>query len=314
MMTRVLAPSRLHFGLFHVPPSREAHPDQRSFGGLGLMIDKPAVVVTVKRAETWQFEGFLASRAQLFAMRCQQAYGPAPSSAFQVLVEQCPAEHTGLGVGTQLGLAVAKGLDVGLGRLNTTSTELAPRVGRGERSAIGVHGFDLGGVIVELGKLPGEQVSPLFAQVGLPQGWRVVLFMPPVPDSWHGTRERMAFSEAMPGNPRALRELAETAILPSARSGDLRAFGESVHEFNRRAGEPFTAVQGGAYASPVIAELIADLRRLGIHGVGQSSWGPTVFAIVDDSDTALSLVLRFRHRFPVAVARVSGGHRVEMLE
>jgi len=53
------------------------------------------------------------------------------------------------------------------------------------------------------------------------------------------------------------------------------------------------------------------VRKLGIRGVGQSSWGPTAFAVVPDSDTALSLVLRFKARMPVSVARVSGGHRVE---
>jgi len=57
--------------------------------------------------------------------------------------------------------------------------------------------------------------------------------------------------------------------------------------------------------------LIAELRRAGVRAVGQSSWGPTAFAVVGDSDTALSLVLRHRSRMPVAVARVSSGHRVE---
>jgi predicted sugar kinase len=91
----------------------------------------------------------------------------------------------------------------------------------------------------------------------------------------------------------------------------LAAFGDAVHEFNRRAGEPFAAAQGGAYASPAIAELIVELRALGIRGVGQSSWGPTVFAMVPDSDTALSLVLRYRSRLPVSTAGISAGHRVE---
>ena len=58
-MTRVTAPSRLHFGLFHVPAAGLTHwpgPDDepglpvRSFGGVGLMIDRPGVVVTVRPA------------------------------------------------------------------------------------------------------------------------------------------------------------------------------------------------------------------------------------------------------------------------
>src|SRR5262245_46303407 len=173
-MTRVTAPSRLHFGLFHVPtdgfthwPTTGGGPGLpvRAFGGVGLMVDQPGVVVTVRPADSWQFEGMLASRAQVFALRFTASLPEADRRPFQVLVERCPAEHTGLGVGTQLGLAVAKALAVACGEPELTSAELAARVGRGERSAIGVHGFDRGGLLVDAGKLPGEAVSPLLAHV-----------------------------------------------------------------------------------------------------------------------------------------------------
>ena len=310
-MIRVIAPSRLHFGLFHVPARGEWQTGERAFGGVGLMIDSPAVVVTVQPAGSWQFEGRLASRAQAFAMRFGEARTEGQLRPFRVLVEQCPDEHTGLGVGTQLALAVSKALAVSGGRGDLTAVELAARVGRGERSAIGVHGFDRGGLLVEAGKLVGESVSPLAAHLILPPAWRVVRFRPPAP-AWHGDRERAAFASAHGGDPDALRQLAENTILPAARAGDLAAFGDALYEFNRRAGEPFAAAQGGTYASPGVGELIDELRGRGIRGVGQSSWGPTVFAIVGDSDTALSLVLQYRSRLPVNVARVSGGHRVEV--
>jgi beta-ribofuranosylaminobenzene 5'-phosphate synthase len=308
-MIRVVAPSRLHFGLFHVPAAGEKRTCNREFGGVGLMIDAPGVVVTAKPADAWRFEGPLASRAQEFAMRFMQSLPEAEHRPFQVLVEQCPAEHTGLGVGTQLALAVTKALAVAVGCADN-SVALATRVGRGERSAVGVHGFDCGGLLVDMGKLPGDGVSPIVAHVRLPAAWRIVLFTPPVPADWHGLRERDAFAKAQGGDPIALQRIAETAILPAAQAGDLDGFGEAVHEFNRLAGEPFARAQGGPYSSPVIAELIADVRQIGVRGVGQSSWGPTVFAIVGDSDTALSLVLRFRTRVGVRVARVSGGHLI----
>jgi beta-RFAP synthase len=310
-MIRVAAPSRLHFGLFHVPPEGDARPDERVYGGVGMMIEAPAVVVTAQSASTWQFEGPGASRAQEFAMRFMQSLPEAGRHNFQVLIERCPEEHAGLGVGTQLALAVAKALSVASGASRLTSCELAIRVGRGERSAIGVHGFDRGGLIVEAGKHPGEEIAPLLAHEPLPSAWRVVLFRPPAP-AWHGDRERAAFASASPGDPDALRAIAESSIVPAARSGDLDAFGEAVHEFNRRAGEPFSRAQGGPYASPAVADLIAELRSLGTSAAGQSSWGPTVFAIVPDNDAALSLVPRFRNRLPVTVSRPSVGHRMEI--
>ena len=243
-------------------------------------------------------------------MRLSQSLPEAERRPLQVLVEQCPAEHTGLGVGTQLALAVAKAVSVATGSRDLTALELASRVGRGERSAIGIHGFDRGGLLVEGGKCAGEAISPLIEQVEFPAAWRIVLLTPPGA-VWHGDRERAAFATATPGEPDALRRIVENEILPAAQASDLNAFGDAVYEFNRRAGEPFAIAQGGAYASPAIAELIAELRQIGIRGVGQSSWGPTVFAIVPDSDTALSLVLRYRSRLPLTVSRTSKGHRVE---
>nr|AAS88968.1 beta-ribofuranosylaminobenzene 5'-phosphate synthase [Gemmata sp. Wa1-1] len=310
-MIRVVAPSRLHFGLFRVPVVGESEAGARAFGGAGLMIDHPGVVVTVRPADSWQFEGPLASRAQIFAMRFMLALPEERRRPFQVLVERCPAEHTGLGVGTQLGLAVAKALAVANREGELPSTELAARIGRGERSAIGVYGFDRGGLLIDSGKLPGEDLSPLLARVSLPDEWRVVLFTPAVAAHWHGPNERQAFATAVPGDPEALRRLAETALLPAAQRGDIDMFGDAVHEFNRKAGEPFSAAQGGEYASPDIAALIENVRACGVRGAGQSSWGPTVFAIVSDSDTALSLVLRFRSRVPCFVTRISAGYRTD---
>src|SRR5262249_56077258 len=99
-------------------------------------------------------------------------------------------------------------------------------------------------------------------------------------------------------------------VVGAGGSGGWDACGGGVQEFNGRAGEPFAAAQGGPYASSEIADLIAEVRRAGVRGVGQSSWGPTVFAVVGDGDSALSLVLRFRGRMPVTVGRVSAGHAV----
>jgi beta-RFAP synthase len=228
----------------------------------------------------------------------------------QVLVERCPREHTGLGVGTQLALAVGKAIAVATGR-HPTAVELATAIGRGHRSAVGTHGFDRGGLLIDAGKCAGEPVAPILAQIHLPEAWRVVLFTPPVADSWSGDREAAAFTHPSPGQSVALRDLAETILVPAARKGDLVTFGGAVYEFNRRAGEPFAAVQGGTYSSPAISELITDLRRLGVHAVGQSSWGPTVFAVTPDPDAANWLAGRFVGRLPVTVTRISAGHRVE---
>jgi beta-RFAP synthase len=310
-MTRVTAPSRLHFGLFHVPAGGDPAP-ARAFGGVGLLIDQPGLVVSARPADSWQFEGPLASRAQVFAHRFLA--GRPEARPLQVLVERAPAEHTGLGVGTQLGLAVAKALAVEAGEPDLTAPELAVCVGRGERSAIGVHGFDRGGLIVEPGKLPGEAVSPLLTRVLLPEWWRVAVLRPNVGAAWHGGREREAFAAAAPrpaGLTDALCRIALLGMLPAAVAGDLTGFGDAVYEFNRRAGEPFAASQGGAYADPAVAALVDAVRGLGVRGVGQSSWGPSVFAVVGSADEAAALVKALPGGVRGWVARASAGHSVD---
>jgi beta-ribofuranosylaminobenzene 5'-phosphate synthase len=293
-VTRVVAPSRLHFGLLGLPaegrdrwPGAEGAPGLpvRHFGGVGLMVERPGLAIKVEGAPTWSASGPLAPRALEFAKQAVESLPVRERRPFRVTMEAAAEEHTGLGVGTQLGLAVAKGVAVESGHADWPATELAVRIGRGERSAIGVHGFERGGLIVEGGKLPGEAISPLVGRYELPPSWAVLLFTPDAGSEWHGGRERLAFARLShlgpaPADTDALCRLVLTAMLPALASADLQGFGEAVYEFNARVGDAFAAAQGGRYASPAVAACVARLRALGVTGVGQSSWGPTVFALV----------------------------------
>jgi beta-ribofuranosylaminobenzene 5'-phosphate synthase len=319
-MTRVTTPSRLHFGLLSLPggparwPGLDGEPGLpvRHFGGVGLMIDRPGLSVRVEPAADWAASGPLADRALGFARRVVETLPLARRRAFRVAVEHAPAEHTGLGVGTQLGLAVTKAIAAETGSA-WSAAELASRAGRGERSAIGVHGFEHGGLVVEGGKAPGEPLAPLVARLDFPADWAVVLFTPAGP-SWHGGREHEAFARLAAAGPSAaetevLCRLVLTGLLPALAAADLESFGQAVYEFNARAGDAFAAAQGGRYAGPAVAELVNRLRAAGVHGVGQSSWGPTVFAITS-RDEAHQLSGRFGD-VPAVLSRASTGARVE---
>ena len=106
-MTRVVAPSRLHFGLLHVPVAGLIHwPDGtpvRHFGGLGLMIDRPGLEVRVEPADEWSATGPLADRALGFAYRLTGCKPDFAGRHFRIDVIHAPPEHVGLGVGTQFG-------------------------------------------------------------------------------------------------------------------------------------------------------------------------------------------------------------------
>jgi predicted sugar kinase len=64
------------------------------------------------------------------------------------------------------------------------------------------------------------------------------------------------------------------------------------------AGSLFASVQGGPYRNAVIAQTVDGLRRLGVQGAGQSSWGPTVFGFVQDPDQATYVQNQLRRRQP----------------
>jgi predicted sugar kinase len=94
-----------------------------------------------------------------------------------------------------------------------------------------------------------------------------------------------------------LEQLAESAILPAAERDDVVTFGDALYDYGRLAGECFAAVQGGPYASAEIAACVEKLRSLGVRGVGQSSWGPTVFAVTANEAHANEVIARM-HAMP----------------
>ncbi|WP_020474809.1 beta-ribofuranosylaminobenzene 5'-phosphate synthase family protein [Zavarzinella formosa] len=302
-MTRVQAPNRLHFGLLSLPVEEftcwpgldgETGLPVRHFGGVGLMIDHPGLAVRVEPADEWTGEGVVGGRAMALAQRFVNTLPEHEQRPFAVRVEQAPTEHIGLGVGTQLGLAVVKAVAVETGHSDWNAVELARRVGRGERSAIGVHGFSSGGLIVEGGKQPGEAISPLVCRVTFPADWAILLCMPEDSANWFGIRERQAFARLSrlaptPAETETLCRVVLMNMLPALASGNLEAFGDALHEFNARVGDIFAPAQGGRYGSPAIAECVKNLRSAGLRGVGQSSWGPTVFAVVPRAEAAMRL-------------------------
>ena len=273
---RVTAPSRLHFGLLSFGQSCE-----RQFGGVGVMLDSPGLEIEFAPAESFAATGPLAARAAEFAHRVCRYLQHEPFPA-QVHIRRAPPDHVGLGTGTQLGMSVAAGLHA-LWNLEATTEQLAASVERGERSAIGVHGFRLGGLIVEAGKGPGESLGPLVARVALPETWRFVLLRPQHPAGISGHAERQAFAQLPPvplETTARLRDELYNNLLPAAQAGDFTGFSRSLYTYGLTAGECFAARQGGPFASSTIEQLVTIARRLGVEGVGQSSWGPTLFALL----------------------------------
>jgi beta-RFAP synthase len=309
----VHAASRLHFGLLSFG-DRHA----RQYGGIGAMVTRPGLIVRFTRSDAFATSGPLAERVHGFARQWANyhRFDELPHCAIDVL--SAPREHIGLGVGTQLAMATAAGLSA-LHHLPTQSAgELAASVGRTGRSAVGTYGFTLGGLIAERGKLPGEPLSPLDCHLDLPPDWRFVLIAPRDVAGIANDQERTAFAN-LPAVPAAvtadLTRLARERLLPAAAQGDFATFAASVYQYGRHSGECFASLQGGPYNGPRLAALVAHLRSHGVIGVGQSSWGPTIYVLARDDAEAQQVAALSRAQEPDAelwiAAPANQGARIE---
>lgn len=287
-MIRVEAPSRLHFGFLN-PPGAVAEETRtlRSFGGVGLMIREPALRLRAEPATEWEAAGPDAERALVFAQRFAEHADPRRVQKMRLVIEQAPPAHAGLGSGTQLGLAVAQALAVAWGLQALDAPTLARYVSRGRRSALGIHGFASGGLLVEAGKCRPDEIAPLVARHDFPEEWAILLVTPRRETGLHGAEEIDAFrqlsaSRQPEDRTDRLCRLVLLELLPSLLDHDMEGFGEALYAFNHLVGECFAAVQGGIYAGPLVGAAVDFLRQEGIRGVAQSSWGPTVAAVSDD--------------------------------
>ena len=278
---RLRTPSRLHFGLLGWGPQ-----SPRQFGGVGLMIDSPGIELTAEPAPAWSAEGPLASRALDVARRVAarlEASG-IPATPARMTILHAPEEHVGLGVGTQLSLAVAR-LILSLAGVSDLSTAtLADLSGRGRRSGIGLHGFTHGGLIVDGGRRTELGVPPLLAHLAFPSNWSVLVILPERSQGLHGPDEARAFA-ALPPIPDSVTDhlcrLVLLGLLPAVLERDFVSFGDSLAAMQRHVGHGFAPVQGGTFAHPELETIVTQLKNEGFRGAGQSSWGPTLYAFSD---------------------------------
>jgi beta-RFAP synthase len=286
----VEAPSRLHFGLLSFGLA-----GVRPFGGLGVMIDAPTTRVRVTPAAAFAAVGPNAERVTALVDRLQHAYLWPTLPDCRVEVLDTPPAHAGFGTGTQLALSVATAVLSWQGDDLPAVDDLAHVVGRGLRSAIGAWGFALGGLIVEGGHPPlgAPRISPLIERCELPSDWRWVLVTPRSDQGMSGAAEREAFARLPAVSAAVTGRLCDELwyeLHPAARNGDYARFAASLYRYGVTAGECFAAVQGGPFASDREAALVQRIRALGVSGVGQSSWGPTVFALLPNEVAAHELV------------------------
>jgi beta-RFAP synthase len=258
----------------------------RRFGSLGLALDAPQTRLVLRRAAADRIAGPERARAGRYLADIAAALGLPGGHA--LAIEAAMPAHAGLGSGTQLALAVATAARRLHGLPDDPAADAA-RLGRGTRSGIGIALFAAGGCVLDGGRGARDAPPPCLARLAVPAEWRVLLLLDPARAGVSGAAERAAFA-ALPAMPEpvagALCRLVLMQALPALAEADLPGFGNAVTRLQQAVGDYFAPAQGGRFASPLVAGALERLERLGAHGLGQSSWGPSGFAFAADPDQA----------------------------
>ena len=298
------APARLHLGFLDPAGSLG-----RRFGSLGLMLNGFDTEVELTASPTMQVTASSAvqraeiERAGAYLHSLQRHSGRREPLHLRLL-RVAPA-HAGFGSGTQLALAIARAF-AQWHALDVSTPTLAQWLGRGLRSGIGIAGFDHGGLLVDGGPLADGAPAPLLARVALPGAWRVLVVQDESRKGLSGTAERDGLAALAPLPQALAADICHQVlmrVLPGAAGAEFAPFAAGITRIQRVLGEHFAPAQGGsAYTSAAVGRLIEWIGTQGgarddatshaqpAAALGQSSWGPTGFAILPSQARAEAIV------------------------
>lgn len=307
---RIAAPARLHLGFLD-----PAGTLGRRYGSLGLVVEGRDTVIELAAATSDRIVSReapeLIERARAFVETLRERTVRAEPLCLQL--EQSPPAHAGFGSGTQLALAIGRAFARWQG-LEVSSAQLARWLGRGARSGVGIAAFDAGGLLVDGG--PGEDgaPAPLLARVSFPEAWRVVLVQDSRQSGLAGMAEKRALAE-LPALPR------ETAadichevlmrIMPGAASAEFATFAAGLTHMQQLLGAHFAPAQAGsAWTSAAVGRVLESIGAAHGAAIGQSSWGPTGFAILPSQLEAQAALDALRGADPaLSISIVRGRNR-----
>lgn len=198
---------------------------------------------------------------------------------------------------------------------------LTQAAGRGLRSAIGLCGFLHGGLILDGGyavdaaqggkvdSASWHNVRPLEVQrTPIASAWRVVLIVPQHRQAVSGAKETEWMTElgSLPNPHRNdMLALAQEAFSLASHSHRFDDFTRCLDRYMELAGQLFRRYQGGLYNGEDVAAAVDDARRIGLRGIGQSSWGPTVFGFAETPGLAQHYAAQLTDLHPEWCVRVA---------
>ncbi len=268
--------SRLHFGLICGTKSTGWE-----FGGIGMMLRKPgwrlSLVSGPSENDQITASPHTATRIREFLKAIRHT--TSLQTIHLAVTEEVPF-HTGLGGGTQLGLAIAAAAQL-LTNQNAVNDPylLASLANRAERSAIGTAGFRDGGFLIDHGFSVEPESARRVDRIAIPEEWRFLIVRPLEAQGLSGDRERNFFNQKKLMPPTLVQQLSEQIshrIAPAIQHQQFEQFATSLESYGRAVGQFYATEQGDIFAHPSIRKLAAELAAQGVDGTAQSSWGPGI--------------------------------------
>lgn len=306
LMTKVLIKStaRLHMGFFDLHGGLG-----RKFGSIGLSLATPSIELSARFSDKLHVTGAASAIDKVSTIAQQLITRLNIKGSVSLDIGQHIPEHAGLGSGTQSALAVGTVISR-LYNLDLSTAKIAELTGRGGRSGIGIAAFDHGGLLIDGGRASGlsassstltsSKVPPLLARYDFPEDWRILLILDANQPGIHGEVEREAFNKLpeFPENLAAhLCRYVLMQAMPALVEHDLTAFGFAIQELQSHVGDYFAPAQGGRYASLQVGAILQYLQSMGVACFGQSSWGPTGFAVFENEVEAEKHLQQLRMTF-----------------
>ena len=306
--TKITAPARLHLGFVGLQGQ-----SARTHGALGLAIDQPATVLEAHHYPKWKVSGIALNKAVKYMNTVRAAF--ALRQPIYVKSVQSIPEHIGLGSGTQLALSVAT-VCMQLNGHQVSPEKLSGLLGRGARSGIGTAAFFKGGFLVDCQAEKTRHARAISKRMEFPEGWRIILIIDRTYQGIHDETEVNAFEKLGGFSTNLSTELKGVLlnqVVPALEARDITAFGSGISLIQKQVGDFFKPAQGGRFLSQQVAQILDYAERNGAAGIGQSSWGPTGFIIVDSTAAALQMQSNLEKlsrgsdvRFEVRAPRNSG--------
>lgn len=298
MKVYIKTPARLHLGLIDLGGEFG-----RIFGSVGLAIDKPSVVLEAHPSKKPRVSGLRRGEVEARVKSFAEFYHV--TGNVNIDVKEAIPKHVGLGSGTQLALAVGTAL-AKLFKVEASVRQLATMAGKGSVSGIGTAVFEHGGFVVDAGhKIKRDEPRlcasrpppPIIFHRSFPEDWFFVVAVPNVKRGFTDEEEVRAFDRLPPMTPENVGKVCRLVLvrlLPALVERDIEVFGEALTELQGTVGDYFKRAQGGRFSSSISRECTEYMTRLGAYGVGQSSWGPTVYGLVRGDKKGEELVRAVR--------------------